>query len=376
MTALAGLFAPIGRAALLGLALLVAGCGEPEQPGGIDAAQVESQEAESPLAIDPQMAALEARLYEIGTAFEGEAGIAVEVIDTGRTAHFEGRRLMPQQSVSKLWVAATALELADQGALDLDDKRAIIRDDLTVFHQPVREIVLRDGVHVLTWRELLEQAITRSDNTANDILLRRVGGPEAVRAFLATHEISSVRFGPGERAMQSAIAGLDWRPSYSIGNAFFEARDQVPGARRRSAFEGYVTDPVDGASPLAVAGALAKLARGELLGQDRSAYLIAVMGNTRSGPNRLKGALPPDWQIAHKTGTGQFFDGEQSGYNDVGIITAPDGARYAIAVMIARTRLPVPERMDFMHEVVEAVIAYHDGEGALESGSEAGTISR
>ncbi|MEP2550658.1 MAG: serine hydrolase, partial [Marinomonas sp.] len=72
------------------------------------------------------------------------------------------------------------------------------------------------------------------------------------------------------------------------------------------------------------------------------------------------------WQIAHKTGTGQVLDivppgvmGEQTGYNDVGILTAPNGARYVVAVMIGNTKAPVPQRMDMMHAVVAAIAEYH-----------------
>ena len=51
---------------------------------------------------------------------------------------------------------------------------------------------------------------------------------------------------------------------------------------------------------------------------------------------------------------------DQAGYNDVGILTAPDGSRYAVAVMIGRTARPVPERMEMMHDVVGAVVEYHE----------------
>ena len=61
--------------------------------------------------------------------------------------------------------------------------------------------------------------------------------------------LNGVRFGPGERLMQSRIAGLEWRPSYSVGRAFYQARSSVPLERRRAAFQSYVQDPIDGATP-------------------------------------------------------------------------------------------------------------------------------
>ena len=49
--------------------------------------------------------------------------------------------------------------------------------------------------------------------------------------------------------------------------------------------------------------------------------------HTHTGPNRLKGGLTPGWTLSHKTGTGQELGGVQAGYNDVGILTAPDGKK-------------------------------------------------
>jgi beta-lactamase class A len=79
------------------------------------------------------------------------------------------------------------------------------------------------------------------------------------------------------------------------------------------------------------------------------------MAAARTGPRRLKGGLPPGWTIAHKTGTGQDFQGTSVGINDVGLLTAPDGHTYAVAVMMRQTRHAVPERLAFMQAVTRAV---------------------
>ena len=50
----------------------------------------------------------------------------------------------------------------------------------------------------------------------------------------------------------------------------------------------------------------------------------------------------------------------QAGYNDIGILHAPDGHHYALAVMIGRTSTPLPTRMALMQNVVRATIAYHE----------------
>ena len=209
--------------------------------------------------------AFEQELEEIAASPEGTVGIAVTDVETGRSYAIRGDDWFPQQSVSKIWVALTALDEVDDGRLDLFEPVTIGPDDLTLFHQPIRDLVRARGSFRTDYADLIQRALTASDNTANDRILRRVGGVEAVEDFLAEKTVTGVRFGADERTKQSAIAGLRWDQAYAVGNAFFEARERVPDAARRAAFEGYLADPVDGATPLGITRALARLARGELL---------------------------------------------------------------------------------------------------------------
>lgn len=301
------------------------------------------------------------RLVELGRGFDGQVGIAVKSIDDGWEAGWKDRELYPQQSISKLWVAITAMDAVDRGKLNLDDRVTLTRADLTLFHQPIRDDILNNGgSFTTTYRDLMYREIVTSDNTANDKLLWSVGGPKAVRAMIARKHLGAIRFDNGERDMQSRVAGLTWKPEYSIGNAFWTARDKVPLAVRSAAFNRYIANPVDGAAPSAIVNALARLAKGELLSRLSTEHLLDVMSQTKTGPQRLKGGLADGWTINHKTGTGQQLGAEEAGYNDVGIVTAPDGKSYAVAVMIRRTATPLPVRMTLMSDVTRAVVQQHD----------------
>lgn len=300
------------------------------------------------------------RIGELGEGFDGRVGIAVKSIDEGWEAGWKDNEFYPQQSVSKLWVSITALDAVDHGRVTLDDKVTLTKDDLTLFHQPIADEVLKDGSVTTTLEDLLERAITTSDNTANDKLMRSIGGPGAVRAMIARKHLGAIRFANGERALQSRIAGLTWSQDYSIGGKFFEVRDALPINVRSAAFNRYIESPYDGAAPRAIVSALSKLKRGELLSAPSTAHLLDVMSHTHTGPNRLKGGLEPGWTLSHKTGTDQELSGVQAGYNDIGILTAPDGRSYAVAVMIKETSTPLPVRMTLMNNVVAAVIEQHD----------------
>jgi beta-lactamase class A len=302
--------------------------------------------------------ALVALVETLGKQFAGHVGIAVVSVDQGWTVAWNGATLFPQQSVSKLWVAMAMFDAIDRGKVSLDTPVTIRAEDLTLFHQPVAALV-RGAGYQSTLGDLFERAMTQSDNTANDSVLRTVGGSDAVRGFLARRFIANVRFGPGERLLQSKAAGLEWNQDLAFGRQFYAARARLPRSVREKAFDDYIANPPDGASPVAIAQALAKLKRGEMLSPRSTQLLLETMGDATTGPNRIKGGVPPGWHYMHKTGTGQELGTRQTGYNDVGIMVAPDGSAYALAVMIGDTSLPIPKRWDLMQSVARAVAALH-----------------
>ena len=305
-------------------------------------------------------AALGKRIDSLAAGFNGRVGIAVQSVDSGWRTGWRAEELYPQQSVSKFFVAITAMDAVDRGRIRLSDPVTLTRSDLTLFHQPIAQRVLGGGSYTTTLEALMVQALTKSDNTANDKLMRSVGGPGEVRRMIADKRLGNIRFYDGERALQSRIAGLTWSQSYSIGDAFYKAREALPMSVRKSLFNRYVEDPYDGAAPYSIVDTLSRLKRGELLSPSSTARLLTIMGNTQTGKNRLRGGLKPGWTLSHKTGTGQILGGVQAGYNDIGIITAPNGRSYAVAVMIKRTSAPIITRMNLMNNVVRAVIDQHE----------------
>ena len=50
------------------------------------------------------------------------------------------------------------------------------------------------------------------------------------------------------------------------------------------------------------------------------------MTETRAGTHRIKGLLPPEAQVAHKTGTSGTEHGITSATNDIGLIQLPTGS--------------------------------------------------
>ncbi|WP_242097400.1 serine hydrolase [Sphingomonas sp. CROZ-RG-20F-R02-07] len=359
-----------GRLGLIGMLALLGACGSSSRPGSSGAAPGRDTPVVVSIPVPPPAPRtgprapeqLARQIAQLRQDFGGKVGIAVRAVDAGWTVEAGGHQLLPQQSVSKLWVAITLLSLRDAGKARLDDPIVVRPEDITLFHQPVAMLVKGDGYHT-TVGGLLTRALTQSDNTANDRLLTYVGGPPAVRAMIAAKRLGDIHFGPGERLLQSRTAGLTWQPSYAQGNNFEIARARLTPEARAAALDAYVGDPPDGAAPVAIADALARLARGELLSETSTRILLDTMGASLTGRARLRAALPPGWSIAHKTGTGQDLGARNAGFNDVGLLTAPDGRRYALAVMIGDTRRPMHDRQLLIQAVASAVAGYAAGGG-------------
>jgi beta-lactamase class A len=351
------------------LALPLAGCaGVIPQAGAQPSAPVSAPYVAPPPAATPAPAPpvggpsrqLSDAITSLGSAFSGEVGIAVRDVEEGWTVSWNGERFLPQQSVSKTWVAMTVLDQVDRGEMSLDQMVSVRPEHAVVFHQPMLARMGNSGFEAPI-RELFTQAMTRSDNLANDRLLWLAGGPEAVRAYFARNNLEGLRFGPGERDLQSGIAGLTWRQSMARGRQFYSARSALSQSVRQAAMDRYLADPVDGATANGMVEALARLVRGELLSERSTELMISTMRASRTGPQRLRGGVPEasGWQFGHKTGTGQNLNGMVAGYNDVGIVTTPDGRNYAVAVLIGNTRVGIPERQRLMQAVMGQVVSHH-----------------
>jgi beta-lactamase class A len=292
-------------------------------------------------------------------------GVAVTDVAQGWTAGVDKDRPYPQQSVSKLWVAISVMKAADEGRLDPEAWVTLTDADRSVFFQPVAYNIGKAGFSTQI-SGLMRRALVESDNAANDRLMLEMGGPDGVAATLHDMGLTGVRVGAYERDLQARTAGLVWQSDYGVGWNFQAARERLPRAVREAAMDAYLAHPLDGASPAGITAALAALSRGELLSPESTAAILGLMGECRTGPRRLKGGLPAGWSIAHKTGTGQDFEGFAVGINDVGLLTAPDGHVYAVAVMLRQTRKPVPQRLEFMQAVTRAVAEQWAAGGAGE----------
>lgn len=301
---------------------------------------------------------LQATLERIAAGYREPVGLAVSDVTTGWTAQVSGDQTFPQQSVSKLWVALAVMQAVDQRRLSLDQTVVMHDEDRSVFNQPLASRIRGPNGLSITLSDLLRHALIESDNAANDMLIREVGGPGVVTQNIADKHLRGLAVGGTERDVQTRTAGLEWKPEYGRTWIFKQARALLPDDVRDQALANYLANPPDGATPLGIVTALSELKRGELLSRASTDFMLELMEEARTGQMRLRAGMAPGWTLAHKTGTGPDWRGASVGINDVGLMTAPDGHTYAVAVMVRQTSQPPAARHRLMAGVARAVESY------------------
>jgi beta-lactamase class A len=299
---------------------------------------------------------VQADLVRLTSGSDGRVGVCA--LDASGPVCIGGGEHSSMQSVMKLIVGMAVMDAVDHGQLHLQDAIVVRREDLSVFVQPIAVLVGPQG-YSTTVGDLVRRAIVDSDSAATDILIAKLGGPRQVEAFLTRKGIYEVRVDRDERHLQTEILGLTWKPGYVDPAIFEEAVDAMPVRQRNIAYRHYRADPRDTATPEGMVTLLQQLATGKLLSASSTHFLVGVMRETVTFPDRLKAGVPKDWTLAHKTGTSGSWGGVTAATNDVGILQAPDGGFLSLAVFIGDSRASEPARAALMAQITAAIIAHY-----------------
>ena len=241
----------------------------------------------------------ERQLANLAEASRGRIGVAAIDLATGRTTDVLGSQRFPMASTSKIAIAATFLEGVDEGRWSLTSEFPLM---MPVPSAPFSSAVapVRPGAY-MSARALIEQMITRSNNYATDALLKVVGGPRAVNAWVQ-------RAGIGDWHIDRDIATL--------------VRDD--GAIDPAT----VIDTRDSATPLAMVRLVSGLYQGQWLSASSRQVLLGAMSRCATGKHRIPAMLPSGTTVSHKTGS------LNNTSSDVGIIQTADGRAYAVAIYV------------------------------------------
>jgi beta-lactamase class A len=285
----------------------------------------------------------------------GVLGVGVMNLENESTYSLNGDRPFPMQSVFKAPLGAAVLAQVDLGKVSLDEIITIEDKDLSPPYSPVADAYPARKTY--TVRELLVAAVGGSDNTAADVLMKRIGGPGSVTAWLQFNKIVALRVDRYERQLQPELAGMpSFRPAWKGEQAYSAALHAVPLLERRTATLKYLADREDTSTPRAALDFLHLLATGALLSKDSTRLLLQIMTDSPTGAGRIKAALPAGARWAHKTGSARTDLGLTPATNDIGILTMPDGRRYAVAVFLEASPLDEEGRDALIAQAGRAVI--------------------
>jgi beta-lactamase class A len=245
----------------------------------------------------------------------GRLGVAAIDLASGHELGFDAHSRYALASTFKLPLAAFVLDLVERGELSLDEELSFGRDD-PLDNSPT--VAANIGRGRLPVRQLCAAIIEVSDNSAANILLRRVGGPEALTRFIRDCGDPVTRLDRFEMELGSNLAG----------------------------------DPRDTTSPAAMAGLARKLVLDDRLAEEDRNRLQLWLKKSVPGPDRLKAGLPsPPWLVGHKTGTAA-----NGGVNDVAIAWRSGKPPIVIACYLSGGTAQAPVRFA-AHAAVGRLVA-------------------
>lgn len=278
----------------------------------------------------------------------GSLGVAVLDLRSGHEWRANAAQPFPMMSVFKVPVAAAVLALIEQGKLSMDQVVIIRRSELEA--GTIRDHFQGEQAS-FTVRQLLTAAVSKSDNTAVDALLARIGGPAVVTDFLRKHGIDGMRVDLGEKGFNPIFANLAPNQQAPVGET---AAQEL--TRLRRGYDAYLTDPRNRSTPDAAASFLRKLWKKELLSAASTQYLIDLM-YAQTAPNRLRAGLPTGVRLADKCGTSYTLEGRTAAFNDIGILVWPDGHAVIIAAFLTASTASKDERQAIFADLTRDVTA-------------------
>jgi beta-lactamase class A len=225
----------------------------------------------------------------------------------------------PMCSTFKVLLAGAILAQIDGGAERLGRSLTVREADLLTYAPICRKAVeAGGGTGRMTVAEACAAAVEWSDNTAANLLLPILGGPEGLTRWL--------------RRIGDEVSRLD-RNEPSLNSA-------IPDDSR------------DTTSPAAMRATLARCLLGDVLVPSSRARLEGWMSRAQTGFKRLRAGVPPDWMVGDKTGTG-----ENGTVNTVAILRPPGRAPLLATVYLTGARVSVQDCEAAHAEIGRLIVA-------------------
>ena len=253
-------------------------------------------------------------IIEIEERLDARIGFMMMDEETGRVWERNSVDRFPMASTFKMLACGALLAKVDREQEQLD-RRIVIQDDDLVTYSPVMQD--RTGPPGVTLGEACEAALFTSDNTAANIILKEVGGPQSLTSFLRSIGDNYTRLDRYEPELNEAAIGDD--------------RDTTTPAAMAAAMKALIVDD----------NILSTESRNQLKGW--------LMGN-RVGDAMLRAGIPPSWKIADRTGAGG--NGTRA---IAAVIWPPERKPLIVAIYITETNASFDERNKAIAEIGSSI---------------------
>jgi len=253
------------------------------------------------------------RLHALEARSGGRLGVAALRVGDGATISHRADERFAFCSTFK-GVAVPAILKRSEDEPGLLERRISYGKEQLVPYSPITEQHVGAG---MTVAEICAAALQHSDNTAANLIIGLLGGPQAVTRFARSIGDDVFRLDRMETALNTAIPG----------------------------------DPRDTTTPMAMTRDLHRLALGDGLGAPQRARLIGWMKGNTTGDKRIR-AVVPGWTVADKTGTGDYGT-----TNDIGIVWPPKGSPIVMTIYFTQPAQDAPARDDVVADAARIVVA-------------------
>ena len=259
-------------------------------------------------------AAAEKRIVALELRLGGRLGVAaVDIGSSRRLEHRAGERF-PMCSTFKLLAASAVLHRVDEKKEQLTRFIPYTKADLLEYAPITREHVNEGG---MTLAALCAAAVEYSDNTAANLLLQTIGGPEGLTRYARSLGDEQTRLDRLEPHLNSAVPG----------------------------------DERDTTTPAAMVGNLRALLLGNALSQQSRQLLDRWLADNKTGGEMIRAGLPNDWKIGDKTGRG-----ENGATNDIAIIRPPGKSPILLAIYFVGSTASPKARLTAIADVARIVV--------------------
>ncbi len=288
-------------------------------------------------------------LVQVDGRNRADIGVYVRDLDSGESASYQADQTWYLASTIKLPVALVVLGNIQRGAYTLSTPMTVRASDPVDGAGSTNR--LRPGASAPI-RELLEQMMVYSDNTASDMLIGLVGlrqvnalvrsvvpqgfQPITTLADVRRHIYTQLTPAAAALSDQDFLLLKQQRNEADRRKALSQLLN-VPATEFRlpsvaDAYDAYYATGLNSARLDAYGELLALVAQGRVLDAKHTAYLVDLMARTKTGPHRIKAGLPPGVRWSHKTGT------QSSRTCDSGVLAVPQFGRDRQVVVAACTR--------------------------------------